>query len=161
MRKDADGRRAKLQVDHKLPLTWGGTNNIKNLQALCLDCNHGKRDFLATFDAHADKIRHAALPEPHKRIGGTLKAFHSAGEYAPSEVVGLAACMIQYQDDWQKRMRELRQLHWDYRTHKRKEDRRIRSYYEVTRWTPWPSGPVAATIKQIEKSKKLISAAAP
>lgn len=157
--KTPTGDGVKLQVDHKLPLTWGGTNDVENLQALCLDCNHDKRDFFATFDGHADKIRRAATyQEPHKRIGETLKAFQAAGEYAPSEVVGLVASMIQYQEDWQKRMRELRELDWDYKTHKRKEYGRICSYYELTRWTPWPPGPVAAVIKQIEKSKKLTNA---
>ncbi len=95
------------------------------------------------------------------RIGEALKAFQSVGEYAPSDVVGLVASMIQYQEDWQRRMRELRELNWDYKTHKRKEDGRIRSYYELTRWTPWPPGSVAARIKEIEKGKKNTDAMSP
>lgn len=146
----------KLEVDHKLPLAWGGTDDVDNLQPLCEECNHDKRDYYATFDAHATEIRAAAsLLEPHKRIGETLKAFKEASEYAPSEVVGLVACMIQYQEDWQKRMRELRELGWDYKTHKKKEHGRMRSYYELTAWKPWPSEPVAPLIRQIEKDKKL------
>lgn len=146
----------KLEVDHKLPLSWGGTDDIDNLQALCHECNHGKRDFYATFSEHADKIRIAArLKEPHKRIGETLKAFHASGQKAPSEVVGLVASMIQYQEDWQKRMRELRELGWEYKTYKRKEHGRIRSYYELTQWAPWPPEPVAPLIKRIESRKKL------
>ncbi|WP_054012199.1 HNH endonuclease [Arthrobacter sp. ERGS1:01] len=148
--------RVKLEVDHKLPLAWGGTDDIENLQPLCEECNHNKQDYYASFDAYSDKIRAAAsLLEPHKRIGETLKAFKEAGEPAPSEVVGLIACMIQYQEDWQKRTRELRELGWDFKIRKKKEYGRMRSYYELTKWTPWPAEPIAALIKQIEKDKKL------
>jgi hypothetical protein len=160
VRKDANGGRCKrLQVDHKLPITWGGTNDIENLQALCLDCNHGKRDFFATFDAHADKIRRAAtLQEPHQRIGETLKAFHAAGEYAPSGVVGPVASMIQYQEDWQKRMRELCELDWDPQAQRRWTNPQL---LRADQMDTWPTGPVAAVIKQIEKSKKLTNAVRP
>lgn len=154
----------KLEVDHKLPLTWGGTNDIENLQALCHECNNGKRDFYATFNVHADKIRHAVnLDEPHKRIGETLKAFAEADQWAPAIVVELVASMIQYQDDWQRRMRELRDIGWDYKPHKHKDKRskRIHTEIELTKWQPWPEGNVAAIIKQVEKSKKLAAAARP
>ena len=33
---------ARLEIDHKLPLAKGGTNDIQNLWALCFDCNRGK-----------------------------------------------------------------------------------------------------------------------
>jgi|ERR1035438_42144 hypothetical protein len=40
------GRRAGtdvcLEVDHKIPVAKGGTNEIENLFAACLDCNRGK-----------------------------------------------------------------------------------------------------------------------
>lgn len=35
---------ARLQVDHKIPKSKGGTNNIHNLVTACLDCNLGKSD---------------------------------------------------------------------------------------------------------------------
>lgn len=35
-----------LEVDHRVPVTQGGSNDIDNLQTLCKDCNRGKRDNL-------------------------------------------------------------------------------------------------------------------
>lgn len=150
------GDRVKLEVDHKLPLAWGGTDDIENLQPFCEECNHDKKNYYATFDTYADKIRIAASHlEPHKRIGETLKVFKEAGELAPSEVVGLVARLVQYQEDWQKRMRELRELSWDYRTHKKKIPGRMRSSYELTKWMPWPSEPIGPLIRKIVNDKKL------
>lgn len=34
----------KLEVDHKIPISKCGTNNIDNLQTLCFECNRGKRN---------------------------------------------------------------------------------------------------------------------
>jgi uncharacterized protein YozE (UPF0346 family) len=33
---------ARLEVDHKVPVAKGGTNDIQNLWALCFECNRGK-----------------------------------------------------------------------------------------------------------------------
>lgn len=145
----------KLQVDHKIPYSWGGTDDPENLQPLCTQCNHDKQAFYSSLDPFEEQIRAATLHmEPHRRIGELLKAFHAAGVDAPSQVVGVVASMHQFQEDWQKRMRELRELGWDYATLKRKENGRIRSYYRLAAFTEWPAGKIAAEIKRREKAKK-------
>ncbi|MFF5248982.1 HNH endonuclease [Streptosporangium sp. NPDC000095] len=35
----------KLQIDHKIPLSWGGETILENLQPLCERHNHGKQAF--------------------------------------------------------------------------------------------------------------------
>ena len=40
-----------LEVDHKIPVDWGGTNDLDNLWTLCNKCNGGKRNFFSDFDA--------------------------------------------------------------------------------------------------------------
>ena len=143
----------KLEVDHKVPQSWGGTDNIDNLQPLCMQCNHDKQAFYATMDPFEGQIRAATQhEEPHRRIGELLKAFAIAGAEAPSQVVGVVASMKQYQEDWQKRMREIRVLGWDYTTRRARENGRVVSYYTLTKWTEWPDGDVAGEIRRRERA---------
>jgi len=143
----------KLEVDHIIPMTWGGTNNLSNLQPLCEACNRGKKDLYSDFDPDADRIKRAAtLSEPHKRIGETLLAFYP--EPTPADVIAVVASALSYQDDWQKRLRELRSIGWDYSVKREKIFGRIKSFYTLTRWEPWPNGPVRRAIDEAEKKAK-------
>lgn len=142
----------RLQVDHKIPRNWGGSNTPDNLQPLCEECNRGKKDLFAAID---DRVATAINEdEPHKRIGELLKAFED--EWLPSYVIGIVASAKQYQEDWQKRMRELRVLGWDYE-HSRQRDEitgRVVTSYRLVKWEPWPSGPVRSEIRRRELGRQ-------
>lgn len=144
----------RLAVDHKIPREWGGGNEVENLQPLCEKCNGGKQDRFASYDAHADMIRAAiGYEEPHRRIGELLKAFD--GEWVPGQLIEIVASAIQYQEDWQKRTRELRMLGWTVDVQKRyNEGARVRTYYRATHWEPWGEGPIVSQVRAVEKARR-------
>lgn len=41
---------AVLEVDHTIPVSKGGTNELSNLRVLCADCNRGKSDRIVNYD---------------------------------------------------------------------------------------------------------------
>ena len=61
-----------LVVDHKIPKDWGGGDELENLEALCEECNAGKKNYFASFNA--DEMRQVMhYKSPHMRIGELLK----------------------------------------------------------------------------------------
>lgn len=143
----------RLHVDHKIPLRWGGTNDPENLQALCSECNEGKRHYYATYDEYSDQIKRAInFDEPHRRIGELLKAFDGAP--VPGALLERVACARQYQEDWQKRLRELRTIGWKISVHRKKEGGRVRTYYALEHAEPWPEGRIRAAIREAELARK-------
>ena len=127
-----------LQVDHKMPKRWGGTDEVENLQALCEPCNRGKKAHFATLDEFGTEIQKAStLKEPQRRLGELLKAVYPND--VRSDLLELVAHQQSYQDDWQRRLRDLRFLGWDYEVAKRKDSTgRTRTYYRLTKWTKFP-----------------------
>jgi hypothetical protein len=41
---------ALLEIDHTVPISKGGSNEISNLRTLCSDCNRGKSDRIVQYD---------------------------------------------------------------------------------------------------------------
>lgn len=140
-----------LQVDHKLPQDWGGTNEIDNLQPLCEECNRGKKNLFASLAPYKTQME-TALGEPsvHRRIGTLLMAFD--GEPVRSDIIGMVASTPDdVQEDWQKRLRELRVLGWEIATSKKKESGRTWAYYRLVKSQPWPDGELRSAIRARER----------
>jgi hypothetical protein len=143
----------KLHVDHKIPQRWGGSNDRENLQALCSECNEGKRDYYATFDSEAPAILKAfTYEEPQVRIGEALKAAYP--KKLRGDLLERVASAKQHQEDWQKRLRELRVLGWKIIASRQNEQGRAVAYYVLEEQPPdWPDGKVRAAIRKIERKR--------
>jgi hypothetical protein len=95
----------KLQIDHKVPQDWGGLTVLENLWALCEPCNNGKRNHFASYDP--DEMEALLAIEPvHERIAHLLKMH--MGQPVDSNLIEFVANATEQQEDWQKRLRELR-----------------------------------------------------
>jgi hypothetical protein len=144
----------KLVVDHKIPRVWGGGDELENLQPLCEECNGGKKAWFATYDQHAEQIRKAiGYDEVHRRIAMLMKAFE--GEWVFTDLISIVASAQAYQEDYQKRLRELREFGWVIESQRRRnESARTRTYYRLVKSNPLPDGPLAPEIRRLERLKK-------
>lgn len=124
-------------IDHRVPRDWGGKTNSENLWAICEECNHAKKNLFASMDTPA--VRRAMIHDSvHVRIGEFLKAV-GLGTPAPSVVIEFVA---RDQEDWHKRLRELRYLNWVIDSSRRKlPNGRVQSSYTLRRFTDWPDDP--------------------
>jgi 5-methylcytosine-specific restriction endonuclease McrA len=138
-----------LVVDHKIPRSWGGKTEAENLWALCEDCNAGKKDLFSSIDS--PQIRAAIVHDsPHVRIGELLKAA-GIGNPVPSELIHFVAD----QDQWDKRLRELRYLGWEIQAKTKKSPAgKNRSFYILRRYTEWPPDP-SRWIQKYEREREL------
>jgi len=135
-----------LVVDHKIPKDWGGSDELENLWAICETCNSGKKNYFASQDqALMKKVMH--LGSIHKRIGELLKVYK--GKALPSYMIEFIAG----QEDWRKRLRELRYLGWKIAaTKKKNESGRVDSFYTLKHSEPWPDDPTG-WIRNYEKER--------
>jgi 5-methylcytosine-specific restriction endonuclease McrA len=141
-----------LVVDHRKPRDWGGTNGRQNLWAICEECNAGKKAFFSSLNISPNVMKKVtAHKSVHVRIGELLKAV-GLGKRTPSSFLEVVAD----QDDWQKRLRELRYpvIGWKIETYlykgpsgKKHADYILRSY------EPWPEHPTE-TIRRFEKERE-------
>jgi 5-methylcytosine-specific restriction endonuclease McrA len=95
----------KLQADHKIPRTWDGETTLDNLWALCELCNGGKRNYFSSFPAE-EMRKLAKMESVYERLTYMLKA--NTGKAVPSWLLEFVANLNDFQEDWQKRLRELR-----------------------------------------------------
>lgn len=137
-----------LVVDHKIPREWGGKTEPDNLWAICEECNHGKKNLFASVDSAAMRsaIKHDSV---HVRIGELLKAA-GVGVPVPSVWLDLAA----NQDEWRKRLRELRYLGWIIRPSRAGlPSGRFQSAYTLEKSTEWPPDPTG-WIRRYEQERE-------
>lgn len=143
-----------LEADLRVPHEWGGTTDPENLWPLCEECLEGKRQYLETYASYSDQIRHAAsFDEPQRRIGELLLALQN--EWVPSELIGIVASAKEFQTDYERRLRELRALGWDYKSRRAYgEGARVRVYYQLTQSAPWPENIHAAITATVKRKAK-------
>lgn len=145
--KNIQDDQIKLDVDHRVPRTWGGATERENLWALCKVCNIQKKDFYATLDPEImSKCMKYSLTV--QRLGELLVAFN--GEVVPRfllEVVG--------QDyEWPRRLRELRDIGWEVeRVIDTSQKGRHQHTYRLIKSAPWPKD-IRAAIKSSAKKRK-------
>lgn len=146
---------ARLTAVQKIPINWGGEPHRDNLEPLCEDCNVGRQQYFAKWDHIADKIRGAVgMEDPRQRIGELLRAL--SPDWVRADLIEAVACAQEYQDDWQRRLRDLRFLGWDYEHRNRKLDvgDRTWSFYRLTQSAPWPEN-IPTAIKLEAQRRKL------
>jgi hypothetical protein len=141
-----------LEPDLKVPPEWGGTTDPENLWPLCEECLEGRRQYLEAYASYSEQIRHAAsFDEPQRRIGELLTALRE--EWVPSELIGVVASAKEFQGDYERRLRDLRMLGWDYKVRREhNQGARIRVYYKLIRSASWPES-IRAAITAEEKRR--------
>lgn len=93
----------RLVVDHILPVDWGGSSDIENLQALCEACNQGKQAWVA--DLPAEVMRDVfQQPTVERRIEALFD--HSPNQDVPSLLIQLVSGNAL---DWQRALRRIRE----------------------------------------------------
>lgn len=141
-----------LVVDHKKPRDWGGSNHRDNLWAICEECNAGKKAYFSSLHADAATMKKVMAHKcVHVRIGELLKAT-GINKPTPSSLIEVVAD----QDDWQKRLRELRYpvIGWkiDTRLYKGPAGKKLCDYILLS-YKPWPNDP-SGTIRRFELERE-------
>ena len=143
----------KLEIDHKIPRNWGGQSVEDNLWAICQLCNSGKRDFFSTFnDAEMKSI--LAFDSVYDRIAETLRLYE--GKPTPSWLLQFVSNSDDYQEDWQKRLRELRYPVIGLEisvSRKKNEHGKVEAFYTLDKWKPLPENH-KFLIKEFERLNK-------
>lgn|GEM_PF-1905146 len=135
-----------LVVDYKVPRPWGVLPGQDNVWAICEDCAKGKKICFRSVDA-AWMRRLMALKSVHMRLGETLKALK--GQLVPAQVLDFVA----NQDDWKKRVRELRYLGWEIDVlNPSQHHGRLFSCYRLTKFCTWPEDPTGV-IRRYEQER--------
>jgi len=121
----------KLHVDHKIPRSWGGQTVAQNLWAICSACNEGKKNYFSSFDAEVMKTV-LAEKSVHRRILRLLRL--KQGEWVDRDLLEFVANFEDFQEDWKKRLRELRYFGLRIESSREKRGDRTVSIYRLVNW---------------------------
>jgi len=136
-----------LLAIHERSRERNGNAVSDKLRVVCGECNAGMAGWSELPDPAWMRavMSHRNL---HVRLGETLKAFKT--EAVPAATLEFVA----NQDDWKKRIRELRYLGWEIETYNRKlsEGGRVSSFYRLVKSLPWPEDPTGV-IRQYERDR--------
>lgn len=137
--------RIRLHLDHRVPKSWGGTNDVENLWCLCSDCNQGKKAFFSS--AKSSEMRKVMKGDTsHERIARLLRLH--PGKPVPSHLLQIAGNEV----DWRKRLRELRYLGWNIQHQRHQVAQRTSITYTAV--TVGRHGPgMTAEIRKIERQR--------
>ena len=73
-----------------------------------------------------------------------------------SDLIGTVASAKEYQEDWQRRLRDLRSLGWIIEHQNRYEEgARVLAYYRATSWRPLPDNIPLALREEAERRRRL------
>ncbi|MGQ9616939.1 MAG: HNH endonuclease [Spirochaetota bacterium] len=93
----------KLQIDHIIPVDWGGETQMYNLQTLCEECNAGKKAWVANYNI--DKMKEViSKPTIEQRIEALFDSFPN--ENIPSSLIQVISKGAL---DWQRALRRIRE----------------------------------------------------
>ena len=122
----------KLVVDHRIPREWGGRTEEDNLWAIDETCNIQKRDHFAILPKDI-MTRCMQYSDTTQRLGELLKVFKGK---APPRWLFTAVGM---DDEWTRRLRELRDLGWEYKSVNKKGQKGANRFsYRLIESKPWP-----------------------
>lgn len=127
----------KLQADHRVPQSWGGKTELSNLWAICEACNRGKRDYFSSFDEEEMK-EVLAYKSVHERIAHMLRA--RMGQPVPAYILEFVANATEQQEDWHKRLRDLRYpvIGLQIEVSKKRNKKGVQSFYTLKNWVDIP-----------------------
>ncbi len=145
----------KLVVDHKIPRSWGGLGVADNLWGICEECNAGKKNYFASYDSLTMKTV-LAIPSVHERI--LLLLALQQGAWVSSDLIEFVANFDDWQQDWQKRLRELRYFGLDIASKRHKVGKRFVSMYRLDELVDKLPPDLSHAAREYERTRAAINA---
>ena len=121
----ADG--VTLSPDHIVPVDWGGETTLENLQALCRECNEGKKAWVTGEDAAVMKVVCEQTNAEDR-----LRVYFEA--HANEEISVDRLAVVAKTREWTRQVRYLKphyKMKIQYRARNKKEGRKIDTYIYI------------------------------